>query len=293
MTRRPPHILPNGLVLLLAGILAFLGCDHSKPNTDEIAAALGDFSNLDRADLDAILRISPTTAPISQVDQEIIFTAVNGSPPYKWSVSNKENGFMRVTSGTQARYVSTRVADNDVIVTDKHGDNASARITLGDGLAIVPSSGVLTFNGETLSVQGVGGDLPYTWTVTHTGRGTVVATGPTTATYTRTTEGDNGIVLTDGNGQTVTATVTQQDPTPPVISPSTATLSTNVNSVLLSVSGGTPPYTWSVVNGTGSRSPTTGTQTIYTKNPADPPGNYFVMVTDGSALTDTATISQE
>jgi hypothetical protein len=279
-----------GLTMLLIGIGAFVGCEHGKPDTSEIGAALAGTPPSGGG----AIGISPVASRVSRVDEEVIFKAVNGSGSgYKWSVANKANGFLRIVSPTDVRYVVSRIAENTILLTDSAGNAASAAIVTSLDLALIPSEVSLTINGETVDFKALGGDLPYTFSVTHPARGTFVVTGFDTLTYTRATKGDNELVVTDGNGFIDTATISQQDPTPPVISPSTSTLSSNINSVLLSADGGTEPYTWSVISGTGGVNPTAGKQTIYTSNPADPIGNYFVRVTDANGLTDTATIGQQ
>ncbi len=111
--------------------------------------------------------------------------------------------------------------------------------------------------------------------------------------YERDDEGDQVIVLEDAVGNIAQAQITQAAPSPPVIQPIAVTLATNETSYAFTVTSGTPPYSWLVLNGGGTVNPNTGTSVVYTKNAADPPDNYIIRVTDGASQSALATITQE
>ncbi|MDA0322672.1 MAG: hypothetical protein O2923_08155 [Verrucomicrobia bacterium] len=280
----------TGLAMLVIGIGVFVGCEGNKADTDEIRAALAGTP----PSAGGSISIEPSSAEPNRIDEDIVFHAINGSSPIKWTVSNKDNGFIRVTSDSEVRYVVLRFGANTVIATDSAGHVASAAIIDPTSVGIFPTTASLGTDGETAIFNAINGDLPYGFSVSHPDRGTVVKTGTASALYTRTKVGNNEVIVSDGNGFFASASITQQDPTPPVVSPSTGNLSSNQTSVLLEVSGGTPPYGWSIESDDSvgsSLSTGSGTQTIYTRGVGT--GTAFVRATDAKAQTDTATINLE
>ena len=225
------------------------------------------------------------------------FLATGGTPPYgPWQVafpnlgSVDQNGLYTVASATVE-------GSNLVTVADSAGAVATATVnqqrSIPD-LSVVPSTATLVTNNETAFFIASGGVQPYDWTVTSPSHGRVLSvSGDTTVmVYQRISSGDNTIVVRDSSSLTASFTVSQPAPTPPVITPATATLETNQTSIAFAVSGGTPSYVWSVVSGHGTVSPTIGTQTVYTRNAGDPSGNYIIRVTDSSGLSSLGTIIQ-
>ena len=73
------------------------------------------------------------------------------------------------------------------------------------------------------------------------------------------------------------------------ISPSSANLSSDGATVIFTVSGGTPTYTWGVANTNGTLSSTTGSSVTYTRQHA---GENTVSVDDSAGKSASATITQ-
>jgi hypothetical protein len=87
---------------------------------------------------------------------------------------------------------------------------------------------------------------------------------------------------------TVTPAVTSSPPAKLVINPTSAALSTNANSQLFTVSGGTTPYSWSLSSSTlGSLSSSSGSSVTYTS--AHIAGANTITVNDASSNSVTAT----
>jgi len=255
----------------------------------------GDVSTL-RLIPETVFLLKPAVGPAMQ------FTVAGGFPPYRdWKTSFPDLGTVS-DEGVYSVTSSTREGTNIVTVADSGGDTAVATVEHGlelQSLSIVPSTTSLPVNGETAWFNANGGRSPYGWSLTYPSRGTF--TSPTlgdttvgdTVVYRRDAVGDQIVVLEDAEGSVASVAVTQQNPTPPVIEPSQATLTTNQTSYVFSVSGGTPPYVWLVQTGHGTVNPNVGTQTVYTRGASDPPDNYIVRVTDSGSQFALAVVTQE
>lgn len=151
-----------------------------------------------------------------------------------------------------------------------------------------PADAVATVSSPTVVLTAVGGLEPYTWTVSDSTLGAVTGSGPA-VTYTRTGgNGVNTVTVTDERGWTASATISQQDGPPVVVSPSVTTASTNAVSLAFSADGGSGSYSWTTT--LGSVGPATGSGTVLTL----PEGTeqVFVTVSDGSS-TAIATVNRE
>ena len=227
------------------------------------------------------------------------FVVQGGVPPYSsWTVLFPELGVVS-QGGTYHVMNPTLIGTNIVTISDAAGDIASATVSHVldlDTLVIIPSSTSLDINNERAIFIGAGGLPPYTWRVVYPSRGHIVSgASGLIMEYERDDEGDQIIVLEDSQGDSTQAQITQAAPTPPVITPNTVTLATTETSFAFSVSGGTPPYSWLVLTGSGTVNPNTGTSVVYTRgpNPPDGPNNYIIRVTDSASQSALATITQE
>lgn len=133
---------------------------------------------------------------------------------------------------------------------------------------VEPSRVTLSQTQTTVALRAVGGQAPYSWRVSDSTLGSVATNGPT-VTYRRTAQnGVNTVQLSDGQGWTARAEITQQDDEAPLtVSPAAATLDNNGDQVVFTGKGGLYPYRWSVGNpARGHLSGTGGSQVLYTRN---------------------------
>lgn len=187
--------------VLAAGFLAMSGCEED-PSTDvddigsnTTSSTLGDRSNPSTRDSD--LTVTPSTAEVKKVGDQIVFQVKGSSGTFSWSVEKSNLGTVAPVSGNtrQATYTATSVAANKVIVRDSNGHTATANITGGNtaSLSITPSACTWSTNdaiavGQTMTFVALGGAPPYKdWTLT--------ASGPDIAAVTSSgTQNDKAVV---------------------------------------------------------------------------------------------------
>jgi len=145
-------------------------------------------------------------------------------------------------------------------------------------VSISPPSATVNAVGGKAVFSLIGGNEPVSWSVSNTGMGTISG-GGASATYTATVVGKNDVIAYDRDGNAAIAQVSGSVSLPG-ISASPSTLSTNGALAVLSVSGGSAPYTWSVTSGTQGaiQGPTTGLTVVYERYL---PGDNAVTVVDG------------
>ena len=202
-------------------------------------------------------------------------TPSGGTSPYTYSWAP--------IGGTGATATGLTAGAYSVTITDFSGCSSVVIVSVAQPAAVTPSisaqSNVSCNGGSngTATVSPVGGTSPYTYSWTPSGGTLATGTGFAAGSYTCT--------VTDVNGCTgaISATITQ----PAVLS---ATISTTNNvscnggsngSALVSVVGGTTPYTyaWSLIGGSGA----TGTGFSV--------GNYTVNVTDAHSCATSTSVS--
>jgi hypothetical protein len=199
----------------------------------------------------------------------ITLTAVGGEDTLTWSVSDEQLGLVTGTGRTVAYNSAGAAGINTIRVMDNQHWEASAFVRAEEGagtLEISPDTAELTYNNQKQSFTAVGGVAPYSWTLSSYGRGAIDASGESVV-YTRKKVGDNTVVLTDGGGRTASVQVTQPDAATLVVSPSSASVSTNGGVQVFEVVGGAAPFAWTIhVNGTGASTvnPATGNSTVFT-----------------------------
>ncbi|ADG07760.1 S-layer homology domain-containing protein [Kyrpidia tusciae] len=262
--------------------------------------------------------LSVTTASLAAAtvgsDYSANLQASGGTAPYSWSLvgGSLPDGLTLTTDGTISGTPTTAGTSTFTVqVTDSSGTPQSATADLS--ITVNPSSQALSINTESLpdatvgsdysvSLDASGGTSPYTWSVvdgslpdglTLSNDGTISGTPTTAGTSTFTVQ------VTDSSGTPQSATADLSI----TVNPSSQALSINTESLpdatvgsdyaaSLDASGGTSPYTWSVVDGslpdglslssegTISGTPTTADTVTFT-----------VQVTDSSDTPQTATAS--
>ncbi|MGZ3774893.1 MAG: beta strand repeat-containing protein [Pseudobdellovibrionaceae bacterium] len=132
-------------------------------------------------------------------------------------------------------------------------NSVTTSVLVNPALNLLPASSAVAVSAQK-SFSASGGVPPYTYSV-QSGGGTVSTTG----LYTAPSSSGNAVLLvTDARGNTATATVTVQDALN--ISPLTKTLSSG-EGFTFTASGGSTPYTFSLVSGAGSINSSSGLYT--------------------------------
>jgi hypothetical protein len=200
------------------------------------------------------------------------FVVSGGKPPYRFAIVS--GGGELAVDGARALYTAPGSPGAAVIeVTDELGGRAQARVTVqGEAppppppaLKISPTSASLK-TGETVDFQASGGTPPYAFSIV-SGEGTIDAAS---GLYTAPDSPAEAVVqVADAQQATARATVqVTASPEPPggpplKIFPSAVDTRTG-RSIVLRASGGTPPYSFSLVSGGGRLQPISGTQARYT-----------------------------
>jgi gliding motility-associated-like protein len=208
-------------------------------------------------------------------DAYAIITATGGAPAYAYSWSP--------SGGTDATATNLTAGNYTVLITDNNGCTHTQTLTITQPAALAPvtssTNSTCTFSNGTAWVNVTGGTGTYTYLWSPTAQTTQTATGLPAATYT--------VTVTDANGCSAIQTVNVVD----AGGPSTTTsvnadvlcFGNTTGSATVTVSGGTPPFTYSWSSG--------GTGATENNLPA---GNYNVTVTDanGCISIDTVAITQ-
>ena len=161
-------------------------------------------------------------------------------------------------------------------------------------LRVTPSTARIGVPGQQVVFTASGGSGSYLWRVSDTSVGTVHSLQTAQCYYTCKAVGYNTVRVTDRDGRWATAQVTPADDTMS-ITPSSVSLdlSTTVHASF-AVSGGSPPYSWSVANpslGSISYSVSASYQAAYTAI-AGRYGTQVVTVRDADSRTASATVTQ-
>lgn len=224
---------------------------------------------------DGVPTIEPQAATLVSSETRT-FVASGGRPPYRFAIVS--GGGELAVDGARARYTAPDSPGAAVIeVTDELGGRAQARVTVqGEApppppaLKIAPASADVT-TGGTVDFQASGGVPPYTFSIV-SGEGTIDAESGLYTAPGDPTEAE--VQVTDAQQATARATVQVTAPPEPPggsplkIFPSTVDTRTG-RSIVLRASGGTPPYSFSLVSGGGRLQPISGAQARYTA-PASP-----------------------
>lgn len=213
-----PYLGLGFLSMALALLIA--GCEGEKndPTSAEDYFNKNPYTSDERNDpLPTTLEISPSSAKISIIGQEVVFTASGGTGSYYWALSNDDNGDLSSSGANQCIYKCIKVGNNDVILTDDGGHYAAAHISpVADTMTVTPGSVTLTSAERYVSFTVTGGTAPYTWTSGNASLGTISYSASTsyTAGYTAVSGayGQNTITVRDAEGRVATASVIQSEP---------------------------------------------------------------------------------
>ncbi len=168
----------------------------------------------------------------------------------------------------------------------------------GDVFRIDPSEATLSVDTGAMALTAVGGEEPFQWTASDAALGAVTGTART-VTYTRTAAvGANTIRCVDSQQWVATAVITQPDVNnvvpgqPLTIAANPQSLANDDDRSVVTVTGGTAPYRWSVADVTlGNLAPgnETAASRIYVRNRA---GDNSITVRDSAGNVVHIVISQ-
>lgn len=137
----------------------------------------------------------------------------------------------------------------DAWLNSQQGTTDPSKRALFNGIAIDPAEASVTEVGQKVVFRAKGGEAPYRWeTANGNGVLTVKDSDGDQAVYTAQAIGYNAIMLTDRKGHQAIATVNGENVSPLTVTADPASLSEDGDMAILEASGGTPPYTWTVVD---------------------------------------------
>lgn len=223
------------------------------------------------------LSITPSTKTLS-INNSFQFSAAGGTAPYTYSIAS--GGGVVLTVVDQGQFTAPSTPGTVVLqLTDATGGLVTAQITVNPALQISPNLQTILTNG-TLNMSATGGVPPYFYSLS-SGAGSVDSlSGLYTASGTNTVA---NIIVTDSVGNTSSSTVTVTSALS--LNPLSTTLVVNGNQTFSGV-GGTAPYVYSIVSGSGSINSVTG---VFTAPAAA--GTVVVQVTDALSATATSTVT--
>jgi len=187
-----------------------------------------------------------------------------------------------VDSGQIGRYF-----DENPYVSDERTEGARY-------LRLTPASVDISYVGEVVRFQVDGGTGPYYWEVADGAAGSISPSRPNEALYTVREIAPNNVMVFDVAGRSGVAAINGGlEPTPPTplaASATPSTLAEDGNSAVLTATGGSPPYHWTLGDvALGSLDADTGASVAYTRNRW---GDNSVRVTDSAGDSVTVVIQQ-
>jgi hypothetical protein len=260
----------------------------------------------------APLTVTTTALPSSAVGQSYsqTLTATGGTPPYRWSAGTGFPAFLSLDPATgtvSGTPTASGVYNFAVVVTDSVSLSATGNVSVAINN---PPPSITTQSpifGGTLGVpyaqtfQATGGNPPYTWKIVSGDAGGLIldpASGNLQGTPQTTGTFNFTIQATDKSGASATQAFSL------VVSPPTLTITTSSSlpagtvgvsysqTLPVTASGGTPPYTWSVISGAVPGLSLDPSSKILSGTPTTAGAfNFILQATDSANLTATRSIS--
>jgi hypothetical protein len=175
-------------------------------------------------------------------------------------------------------------ADHPYVSDPRASDGRGAVVSISPAAATVISIGAKVV----FSVSG--GTPPYTWDVSNGSMGTAVGSGESLGVYTALAIGANNVIVYDQSGNAAYAPISGSLGAL-AITPAAPSLGADNAAVVLKVTGGTAPYTWTVMYPSLGNFPSgnTGTSVIYVRYDN---GDNAVTVTDGAGSQTSVVVAQ-
>lgn len=207
-------------------------------------------------------------------DGQIVVTAAGGSSPYTYSI---DGGSSFQSGGT---FTGLAVGTYSIVVEDASGCQGTTTATLANssGPSVTATGSDVSCYGlsdGSISVTATGGSSPYSYSIDGTNFGT-------SSTFTSLAAGTYTVYVNDNGSCQGTTTVTISEPSAVVHSATTtdATCGSSNGSIVVTATGGSSPYTYSLNSGSGQSSGS------FTGLAA---GSYTVQATDANGCTSTMT----
>jgi plastocyanin len=203
-----------------------------------------------------VVQVIPSNVNVNQGDT-LTFSAVGGSTPYSWTISATSIGSIIASTGVFTATNTTGTAT--ITAQDAVGDTGTATVNvviLATALTVTPFN-VQVNKGDTLTFVASGGSAPYSYSLSATSIGNIVAsTGDFTAS---TIAGSATVTAIDSRGISGTATVTVLADT--LIFTPAAVVANTATSTIFNVSGGTGAFIFTLANDNTSSTFTLPTMT--------------------------------
>ena len=161
-------------------------------------------------------------------------------------------------------------------------------------LTITPVSATASIVGQTIAFTVSGGNGPFQWGVSEPANGKIESQGASSAVYICLVVGNNDVIVQDDSGHYAAAHISPVATDTMTISPASVSLSGGALNASFTVSGGTPPYSWTSGNtalGTVSYSASSSYVAAYTAV-AGAYGQNVITVVDSGGRTASATVTQ-
>ena len=172
--------------------------------------------------------------------------------------------------------------------------SASRDTPLSTVLTITPLQATASIVGQTIAFTASGGDGAFHWGVSDNTNGKIESKGAASAIYTCLRVGNNDVIVQDDSGHYAAAHISPVATDTMTISPASVSLSGGALNASFTVSGGTPPYSWTSGNtalGTVSYSASSSYVAAYTAV-AGAYGQNGITVIDANGRTTSATVTQ-
>ncbi len=157
-------------------------------------------------------------------------------------------------------------------------------------LDVAPQDATVTYPGQKIAFTVLGGKKDYRWAVAIPGRGTIHSTGPNQAIYTVLIVAPNTVIAYDDDGRTGISEI-KASTSSLTASASPSSLAVNGDMAVITVSGGYPPYVWTVVDASLGHlvGGNTGVSVVYVR---DHSGDNAVQVQDQAGNVANVVITQ-
>lgn len=164
---------------------------------------------------------------------------------------------------------------------ESHPYVSDPRSGLDQIVRISPDSAAVDSIGGQVVFAASGGNPPYHWDVSNKSRGSVAGSGGASGVYTAKAVGENDVIVYDQDGNAAIGRITGEGAAAMTVAASPAELTTNKAYSVVSVTGGTPPYTWTVADNAKGNFPgsNTGSSAVYRRETS---GDNVVTVTDAN-----------
>lgn len=202
----------GAVVVVALALMVPAGCDEGSGDDGELDGYFASHPYVsDPRDGNSRMTVSPGSAEINVVNGQAVFTAAGGLRPYSWDVSDPSVGSVSGSGEDSGVYTAKAVGENSVIVYDREGHAAIAKIN-GSATALSASAdpSELTADGSYAVLTATGGRAPYVWSVSDPTKG-ALTDGDTGASvvYMRKFAGDNAVTVRDADGARASTTISQ------------------------------------------------------------------------------------